>query len=266
MADGELDLIRPDWPAPPQVRAAMTTRRGGVSRGPWASLNLGTGCGDDATAVTENRRRLRHALQLPVEPGWLRQVHGTRVVDLAAAPALPEADASFATRPGLICVAQAADCLPVLFCDDAGTVVAAAHAGWRGLAAGVLEATVRALPVPAATLMAWLGPAIGPTAFEVGLEVRAAFVDHDFGAADCFTSTPASGKLLANLQALARRRLARVGVARIYGGDHCTYTGTDTFFSHRRDRTCGRMAALVWIAAGPSEIVRNEPSEMVRNG
>jgi polyphenol oxidase len=174
-----IEPLRPDWPAPPGVRAAMTTRAGGVSQGPYASLNLGLG-GDDPACVAENRRRLRQALALPAEPRWLKQVHGATVVRLFPSPprdgpegpgeggsAVPEADASYTTDPGVVCVVQAADCLPVLFCDDAGSVVAAAHAGWRGLAAGVLEATVRALPVPPASLMAWLGAAIGPASFEV---------------------------------------------------------------------------------------------------
>lgn len=245
-----LPLLVPDWPAPARVRAAMSTRHGGVSAGPYATLNLGTGSGDDLQAVGENRRRLALALDLPGEPAWLRQVHGTGVVDLDRSPPLPEADAGYATGAGIVCTVQVADCVPVLFCDDAGTVVAAAHAGWRGLAAGVVEATVRALPVPPGTLMAWLGPAIGPDAFEVGPEVRAAFLEADPDAAACFRPR-AAGKFLADLHALARRRLERAGVARVSGGGRCTFSEPELFFSHRRDGRCGRMAALVWLAAMP---------------
>jgi polyphenol oxidase len=244
----DLELIVPDWPAPAGVRAAMSTRRGGVSQGPYASLNLGHG-GDDPGCVAENRRRLRQALGLEREPGWLRQVHGTRVAELGA-PAPPdgvEADASFTTTAGMACAVMVADCLPVLFCDERATVVAAAHAGWRGLAAGVLEATVRALPAAPGSLMAWLGPAIGPGAFEVGPEVRAAFVAADPGAAGCFVVHGAGGgKFLADLFALARRRLAACGVTRVSGGGQCTHSQPGRFFSFRRDGRCGRMAALVW--------------------
>ena len=239
-----LPLLRPDWPAPGPVRAAMTTRAGGVSTGPYESLNLGTG-GDDPARVAENRRRLREALQLPGEPRWLRQVHGPKVV--RAAGDETEADASFTTAPGVVCVAQAADCLPVLFCDDAGSVVAAAHAGWRGLAAGVLEATVRALPVKPTALMAWLGAAIGPQSFEVGAEVRGAFVTVDAKATAAFAPGPAPGKYFADLYVLARRRLAAAGVTRVFGGGLDTLLERERFFSFRRDGSCGRMAALVWI-------------------
>jgi purine-nucleoside/S-methyl-5'-thioadenosine phosphorylase / adenosine deaminase len=230
-----VDLIRPDWPAPPNVGAAMTTR----------SLDVSTGRTDD-------RRRLREALQLPAEPGWLKQVHGANVVRLtgvgrhshAADP--PEADASYTTDLGTVCVAMAADCLPVLFCDEAGTTVAAAHAGWRGLAAGVLEATVRALPARPAGLMAWMGAAIGPQSFEVGAEVREAFVSRDAGAAACFVPRPAAGKYLADLYGLARRRLTAAGVTRVYGGGLDTLRDPSRFFSFRRDASSGRMAALIW--------------------
>ena len=258
-------LILPDWPAPANVRAAMTTRVGGASQESYHSLNLGF-AGDDPAHVAENRRRLSEALALPAEPGWLKQVHGATVVRLSAkdcrpadagrvadvgrhshAADPPEADASYTAEPGVVCVVQAADCLPVLFCDDGGTVVAAAHAGWRGLAAGVLEATVRALPVRPSALMAWLGVAIGPHSFEVGAEVREAFVDADPGAAAAFVPRQAPGKFLADLYALARRRLAAAGVARVSGGGRDTVRERERFFSHRRDGRCGRMAALVWL-------------------
>ena len=222
-----MELLVPDWPAPKAVRAAMTTR----------ALDAGQ---------AEGRRRLRETLQLPAEPGWLKQVHGTAVARLPAPVERPEADASYATDSAVVCVAMAADCLPVLFCDDAGRVVAAAHAGWRGLSAGVLEATVRALPAPPASLMAWLGAAIGPESFEVGAEVREAFVARDAGAAECFKSRPAPGKFLADLYGLARRRLAAAGVRRVYGGGLDTLREPARFFSYRRDGETGRMAALIW--------------------
>jgi YfiH family protein len=242
------EFIIPDWPAPSRVRAAQSTRRGGVSAGVHAAFNLGTRCGDAPAAVAENRRRLRAALRLPAEPAWLHQVHGTTVVQLpaAAGAAEPQADASVAVAPGAVCAVMTADCLPVLFCDEAGTAVAAAHAGWRGLAAGVLEATVAAMPVRAQTLLAWLGPAIGPQAFEVGAEVRAAFVGADAAAAAAFVAgRPA--KYYADLYALARQRLQACGVTRIYGGGLCTHSDSARFYSFRRDPRCGRLASLVWL-------------------
>lgn len=245
-----VNFLVPDWPAPARVRAAMTTRQGGVSRGPFATLNLGRGGGDDTAAVDENRRRVFAALGVPAEPCWIRQVHGARVVRMPEEATEPEADASFTTRAGVVCVVQAADCLPVLLCDDSGSVVAAAHAGWRGLAAGVLQNTVRALPVPPARLMAWLGAAIGPGAFEVGPEVREAFLRGDRGAAAAFVPRGGEGseiKYLADLYALARRALAAAGVERTYGGGRCTFGEAEAFFSYRRDRATGRMAALIWL-------------------
>ena len=242
-----MDLIFPDWPAPSNVRAAMTTR----------SLDLAPGRTDD-------RRRLLEALSLPAEPGWLKQVHGTTVTRLSPSPRLrgegrgewPEADASFTTEPGIVCVAMAADCLPVLFCDDAGTVVAAAHAGWRGLAAGVLEATVSAMAARPASLMAWLGAAIGPESFEVGVEVRDAFVSRDAGAAGCFRPRPAPGKFLADLYGLARLRLRAAGVRRVHGGGLDTHHDSGRFFSYRREGRCGRMAALVWLERQAAQEMR----------
>jgi len=252
-----LSFLRPDWPAPARVRAAMTTRGGGVSQQAFHSLNLGLGA-DDPAHVAENRRRVREALQLPAEPGWLTQVHGTNVVRLSPCPPrsggegggegqIPEADASFTTDPGVVCAVQAADCLPVLLCDDDGQVVAAAHAGWRGLAGGVLEATVRALPMKPGALMAWLGAAIGPHSFEVGPEVREAFVGADAAAAAAFKPRPGGEKYLADLYTLARQRLAAAGVQRVSGGGRDTLRERTHFFSYRRDGRCGRMAALVWL-------------------
>lgn len=227
------------------MRAVCTTREGGISRGAFASLNLG-GRDDAPAAIAENRRRLAAALGLRGAPQWLSQVHGTRVLEAPFAQPHPEADASFTTALRVACAVQAADCLPVLFCDEQASVVAAAHAGWRGLAAGVLEATVARLPAPASRLMAWLGPAIGPGHFEVGAEVRKAFIEVDAGAAEAFWAGARPQYWFADLFALARRRLARAGVAQIYGGGLCTYSDPARFFSYRRDGATGRIAALIW--------------------
>ncbi len=237
-------MIQPDWPAPARVRACMTTREGGVSPPPWASFNLGDHVGDDPAHVAANRARLRESL--PAEPGWLRQVHSPRVVELGREQN-PEADASFTREAGQVCAVLTADCLPVLFCDRAGSVVAAAHAGWRGLANGVLEATVAAMGVAPADVLAWMGAAIGPQAFEVGEEVREAFITRHPEAAAAF-APHAPGKWLADLYALARIRLGSVGVRSIYGGGRCTFSEAETFYSYRRDGVTGRMAALVWLA------------------
>ncbi len=242
-----IESIVPEWPAPARVHAACSTRSGGVSLGPYAGLNVGNGSGDDPAAVAENRRRLSAALRLLREPEWLRQVHGSTVLPAPLATALPEADASLTSAAGIVCAVQAADCLPVLFCDDAGSIVAAAHAGWRGLAAGVLEATVAAMATPPEHLFAWLGPAIGPEAFEVGDEVRAAFVRHDAGAAAGFRAASLPGKHYGDLFALARRRLARIGLHRVYGGGISTHADPQRFYSFRRDGVCGRMVALIWL-------------------
>lgn len=224
----------------------MTTRVGGVSQAPWTSFNLGGHVGDDPVHVVANRARLRR--QLPAEPGWLRQVHGARVVELGRAPD-PEADAAFTRVPGQVCAVLTADCLPVLFCDRAGSVVAAAHAGWRGLAAGVLEATVAAMAVAPGDILAWMGAAIGPQAFEVGDEVREAFIGQHTGAAAAFLPHPAghAGKWLADIYRLARIRLAHAGVQAIHGGGRCTFSEAESFYSYRRDGVTGRMAALIWL-------------------
>ena len=239
------DWIEPDWPAPPRVRALVTTRRGGVSNGPYASLNLGTRVGDDAQAVRENRAHLRAAL--PSEPKWLQQVHGSDVVEADGADAETCADAAFTRTPDVVCTVQIADCLPVLLCDRAGTSVAAAHAGWRGLSAGVLERAVAALPGAPKDFIAWLGPAIGPRKFEVGGDVLAAFTSSDPEAAAAFEPLH-EGKWLADLYALARLRLGRAGVSNVFGGGFCTFADPQRFFSHRRDRVTGRHAACIWIA------------------
>lgn len=238
------DLLCPDWPAPANVRAVQTLRSGGCSPLPWDSFNLGDHVGDDPGRVAANRATLRALL--PAEPLWLTQVHGISVVDAGAASPAREADAAFARQPGKVCAVMTADCLPVLFCDRAGTIVAAAHAGWRGLASGVLEATVRAMAVRPGELLAWLGPAIGPQAFEVGDEVRAAFLAHDPEAARAFVPHGV-GKCLADIYLLARQRLQAAGVGSISGGDYCTVSDTDRFFSYRRDGVTGRQASLIWL-------------------
>ena len=237
------DWIIPDWPAPANVKAIITTRAGGISTGQFASFNIADHVGDDACAVAENRQRLRQSL--PSAPLWLMQVHGKRVVPAENTPATREADASVSDKPGTVLAIQTADCLPVLLCDRAGTRVGAAHAGWRGLCSGVIEATVHAMNRPGDALLAYLGPAIGPRHFEVGAEVRAAFLGHDFRAAEHFLVCP-NGKWLANLYGLARQRLATVGVMDVYGGGFCTFAEQERFFSYRRDGVTGRMAALIW--------------------
>lgn len=244
-----LRFLQADWPAPVRVRTAVSLRQGGISDAPYDSLNLGGHVGDDPAAVAENRRRLRETLQLPAEPCWLSQVHGTAVLSLdeTSRAAGAEADACWTARRGAVCAILTADCLPVLFCSRDGTVVAAAHAGWRGLAAGVLEATIKALPVAPQNLLAWLGPAIGPSAFEVGPEVLTAFSEQDAGIAACFV-TGTGGKFKADLYALARRRLHQAGVPAIYGGGRCTYTEAQDLYSFRRSGRCGRMASLIWLS------------------
>ncbi|TWC11262.1 MULTISPECIES: peptidoglycan editing factor PgeF [unclassified Pseudomonas] len=237
------DWLIPDWPAPARVKACVTTRAGGVSVEPFDSLNLGDHVDDDPGAVTENRRRLTD--RFAIRPAWLRQVHGIAVVE-ADPTQVATADASWTATPGIACTAMTADCLPVLFCNRAGTRVAAAHAGWRGLANGVLEATLDSLATPADEILAWLGPAIGPQAFEVGPEVREAFIAHLPQAVQAFVPSHNAGKFLADIYALARLRLAARGVSAVYGGGLCTVTDP-RFFSYRRSPRTGRFASLVWI-------------------
>ena len=237
------DWIVPDWPVPGNVKALITTRAGGVSTGSFASFNLGLRTGDDPRAVAANRDRL--AALLPRQPIWLRQVHGARVVDADGMAEGPEADAAIARRPGTVCAVLIADCIPVLLADRSGTTVGIAHAGWRGLARGVIENTVREMGGDASRLIAYLGPGIGPDAFEVGGEVREAFLARDAGTTAAFVPhTP--GKWRADLFQLARQCLRRTGVAEIHGGTLCTYSDARRFFSYRRSRTTGRMAALIW--------------------
>ncbi len=237
--------IIPDWPAPANVKALQTTRKGGASAAPYASFNLGSHVGDNPLLVNRNRMLLAHLM--PSEPVWLNQVHGVAVADAGHAGCLPQADASISAHPGAVCVVMTADCLPVLLCDDKGSVVGAAHAGWRGLCDGVIEQTVHAMQVPAATLMAWLGPAIGPAAFEVGAEVRAAFIAKQPQAAAAFVPG-AEGKWMADIYQLARLRLNALGITRIYGGELCTFSDAQRFYSYRRDGATGRMGTFIWLS------------------
>lgn len=241
MAD--LTFITPDWPAPANVKALQTTRNGGVSAGVYASLNLGDHVKDHPQHVAANRQLLSG--YMPSEPVWLNQVHGVRVIDAALSSCLESADASFTARKQVVCVTMTADCLPVLLCDQAGTAVAAIHAGWRSLCDGVIEATVAAMPVQASQLMAWLGPAIGPEAFEVGGEVRAQFIAQDAQAELAFN--PKGDKWLGDLYAIARQRLQTLGITQVYGGGRCTYNEPETFFSYRRDGDTGRMGCFIWL-------------------
>jgi hypothetical protein len=236
------NFLTPDWPVPANVRVLVTTRAGGISVAPWDGCNLADHVGDDPAAVAENRRRLR--AHLPGEPVWLKQVHGVRCIDAEVAGS-NEADAAFTRAPGVVCAVLTADCLPVLLCDMAGSVVAAAHAGWRGLAAGIIESTVRSLDVPGEQIMAWLGPAIGPDNFEVGDEVREAFVSRDPQAASAFAQR-SNGQWLCDIYQLAQQRLAVLGVCRIASADFCTVRDAERFYSYRRDGVTGRMASLIW--------------------
>ncbi|ROL71735.1 peptidoglycan editing factor PgeF [Pseudomonas vranovensis] len=236
-------LLFPDWPAPARVRACVTTRSGGVSLPPYESFNLGDHVGDAPAAVAENRRRL--TAEFGIQPAWLKQVHGVVVAD-ADPGVIAEADASYSDTPGIACTVMTADCLPVLFCDRAGTRVAAAHAGWRGLANGVLEATLERLALPPEEVLVWLGPAIGPQAFEVGLEVRDAFTTVHPETAQAFVPGAKPGKLMADIYQLARLRLAARGVNAVYGGGLCTVSDP-RFYSYRRTPQGGRFASLVWL-------------------
>lgn len=237
--------IVPEWKAPATVGALVTTRAGGTSTGPYAGLNLGAHVGDDPMAVERNRLVLNRAL--PTEPTWLAQVHGVEVVAVEGASSGAQGDAAVAREVGGVCAILTADCLPVLFADRQARVVAAAHAGWRGLAGGVLERTLAAMAVDAHDVCVWLGPAIGPAAFEVGEEVRAAFCDVDADAEAAFFPGRAMGKWHADLWQLARRRLRLAGVEAIHGGGVCTYTDAERFYSYRRDGVCGRFASLIWL-------------------
>ncbi len=246
--------VEAPWPVPAGVRGGHTLRHGaGASAPPFDTFNLGLRSGDDPAVAAANRAELAQRLALPSPPHWLRQVHGVQVARFDAPAAHdpagahePEADAAVTTRPGVVLAVLSADCLPVLLAADDGSAVGVAHAGWRGLAAGVIEATVAAMPVPPARLVAWLGPAAGPQAYEVGADVFDAFVTGDAGASAAFVPTR-PGHWHVDLYALARRRLAAVGVSRVHGGGECTISSPDRFHSHRRDGRSGRLACLAWI-------------------
>ncbi|MCX2795917.1 peptidoglycan editing factor PgeF [Microbulbifer thermotolerans] len=248
------NYLFPRWPAPSNVRAATSLRSGGTSGAPYTAFNLATHVGDDDQSVADNRKRLQRDLRLPAEPQWLEQIHSDRVVLARADGLVRTADASFATSPGAVCAVLTADCLPVLFCDQSGTRVAAAHAGWRGLAGGVLRTSVEALDCDPAELLVWLGPAIGPQAFETGVDVLEAFFEnalsgaHTEAIAQCFRPhTQKPLHFLADIYALARAELHQLGVDAIYGGDRCTFTEEAHFYSYRRDKITGRMATLIWL-------------------
>ncbi|QIG06890.1 purine nucleoside phosphorylase YfiH [Proteus sp. ZN5] len=239
-------LIFPDWPQPENIGSCSTLREGGISLPPYNSLNLGTHVGDKLSDVEENRRRLCQQAQLPEMPLWLEQVHGTHVVTLNTEKNNEvQGDALYASTKKKVCAIMTADCLPVLFTTIDGTEVGAAHGGWRGLCHGVLQNTLAHFKTPKDQIMAWLGPAIGPTAFEVGAEVRLAFIEKNIAFEPAFI--PHNGKYLANIYMLARIILQESGVTQIYGGDFCTVTDPSRFFSYRREHITGRMASLIWI-------------------
>ena len=239
------EWLVPDWPAAPGVRAFVTTRAGGTSEGEYGTMNLGMNSGDDPARVAANRAIVRS--HLPGDPAYLAQVHGANVVGVdAPTPGLARADAAVATQPGRVAVVLTADCMPVFLCDRAGGSVAVAHAGWRGMAAGVIENAVRALRCDARDVLAWLGPTIGPDAFEVGPEVREAFVAHD-AKADAAFRPHKPGKFMADLYHLAQQRLAAAGVSHVGGGGFCTFHEPSRFFSYRRVQKSGRMGAFIWI-------------------
>lgn len=246
MANSFDGFLYPDWPAPRNVRALTTTRAGGVSIAPYASFNLGAHVGDDPRAVQENRQRLYERARLPATPRWLTQVHGTDVIEADTAGDGVRADGAYTNTPEIVCAVLAADCLPIFVCDQAGTEVALLHAGWRGLAGGVIEAGLRKFRAPASELLAWLGPAIGASAYEVGADVRDAFVARDRAAAEAF-APKAAGKWTLDLYRAARDRLEKWGVREICGGGHCTVSEPELFFSYRRDGATGRMASLIWL-------------------
>ncbi len=237
--------ILPDWPVPPQIKAVSTTRLGGESKGAYLSNNLATHVGDNETHVMNNRNRLNQKLKLPSEPLWLNQTHSTVVVD--AASRQTNGDACYSHQPGEVCVVMTADCLPILLADKQGRQVAAIHAGWRGLLNGIIEQTVQRFSGDSGDIIAWLGPAIGPGAFEVGADVRDLFIEDNLDNLQAFRQCT-SDKWLANIYQLARIRLEALSINSIFGGDFCTFSDESRFYSYRRDKVCGRMASLIWIA------------------
>lgn len=243
-----MEFLKPDWKVAKNIKALSTQRRGGVSDAPYDSFNLGAHVGDVPSAVTANRLLLIQEGKLPQAPLFLNQIHGTDVLRLPGEESQPDADAAYSNQPGQVCVVMTADCLPVLFASETGDEVAAAHAGWRGLCDGVLEATVAQFTAARSQIHAWLGPAIGAQAFQVGSEVRSAFIQQDPNAAQAFKVDPAdSEKYLADLYLLATLRLNKLGINHIYGGEHCTFNEKERFFSYRRDGVTGRMASLIWF-------------------
>ncbi|NOT11854.1 MAG: peptidoglycan editing factor PgeF [Methylococcaceae bacterium] len=233
----------PDWPAPDHIKAATTLRTGGVSASPYASFNSALHVGDQRDRVLQNRQLLKARLNLPDEPLWLSQIHSNVVIDAAKSARLQEADASYTMQTGIVCTVMTADCLPLLVCDKEGICVAAIHAGWRGLAAGIITNTIKALPI--ADLMVWLGPAIGPESFEVGKEVRDAFKKKSEINLTAFKQV-SDEKWLADIYQLARHELMELGIDQVYGGNFCTVTDSARFYSYRRDNVTGRMATLIW--------------------
>ncbi|MGJ0430978.1 peptidoglycan editing factor PgeF [Methylobacter sp.] len=235
--------LEPDWPAPSHIHAATTLRSGGVSKGTFASLNPATHVGDDAGTIRQNRQIIKTMLGLPAEPVWLEQIHSNKAVDAGKTQSLVQADASYTDEAGIVCAVLTADCLPLLVCNAEGSRIAAIHAGWRGLLSGVIGNTVTAMGNQ--DLLVWLGPAIGPACFEVGAEVREAFIEKSAGFATAFKEC-GNGKWLADIYQLARSDLAGLGIDRIYGGNLCTVTDHERFYSYRRDKETGRMATLIW--------------------
>ncbi|NOX08945.1 MAG: peptidoglycan editing factor PgeF [Gammaproteobacteria bacterium] len=242
-----MDLIVPDWPAPSNVHACVTTRVGGDSDCPYDTLNLGDHVGDSPACVAQNRQVLQQRLALPSTPIWLQQVHGRVVVELPCSDTSPVADAVYTRQAGQVCAVLTADCLPLLLCDQQGRQVVAVHAGWRGLANGVIEQTLKTMGADAGQLMAWLGPAIGPEHFQVGDDVYSTFVAHSVMAKRGFVKD--GERWLMDIYELARQRLQSCGVSAIYGGGLCTYADKERFYSYRRDGVTGRMASLVWLTS-----------------
>ena len=240
------DFIYPDWPAPENVRALTTTRVGGYSAVPFDSFNLSLRSGDNVEHVKRNRALLMESASLPAEPVWLRQVHGSRVIDAADSEPYSEADGSYTQQPRVVCAVLTADCCPVFLCDRDGNRVAVLHCGWRGIARGLIEQGVARMGLSAERLLAWLGPAIGPSSFEVGDDVYAAFTAHDLDAAVAFRRKE-NDRWLADIYALVRQRLQSLGVTEIFGANYCTVLERQRFFSYRRDRVCGHMASLIWM-------------------
>jgi YfiH family protein len=233
----------PDWPAPGNIHAATTLRTGGVSTGPYAGMNPALHVGDQTDRVLQNRQILKERLHLPSEPVWLNQIHSNLAIDAAKSESLPDADSSYTSKPGIVCTVMTADCLPLLVCDTSGTYIAAIHAGWRGLLAGIITNTVKNLPK--SNLMVWLGPAIGPESFEVGSEVRDVFMKKSDEFATAFKQA-GDDKWLADIYQLARIELIQLGIEKVYGGNFCTVSDQARFFSYRRDHETGRMATLIW--------------------